>query len=129
MVGGPTNTIAAGCGTGGSLSFPGPFAGGDRFTAVLSGADSNATNSLIAIGIQGARNQFSCSSCSILLGIASFGVPVSGGQAQWSATIPCDASLAGLDLDFQYVVFTAGSSPCAILPGLSTSNILRAQIQ
>ena len=130
VVGGPKNTIVAGCGTGGSLSIPGPFSFGENVMLALSGADPNATNALFVLGIPGARMQFPCGTCRILLGPFIFGVAVSGGQAQWSARIPCDAALLNLDGDFQYVVLTPGTSPCpAILPGLSTSNILRATIQ
>jgi len=129
VVGGPKTSIANGCGGGGSLSIPEPFAFGERVTPTLSGADKTAVVALAMLGTSAARTQFPCGSCSILLGPISFPLAVSAGKAQWSVGIPCNAAFKDLELDFQYIVYTPGTSPCPTLPNFSASDIVRAKVQ
>lgn len=129
VVGGPKTTIVSGCGKGGSLSVPEPVAFAETITPTLSGADSTTTVSLAMVGIPTSRVTFPCGPCTYLLGVINFPVPVSGGNAQWSLPIPCDAAFNNLELDLQYVVLTLGTSPCSTLPNLSASNLLRVTIR
>lgn len=129
VVGGPTATLAPGCGPGGTLSFATPVAFGESITPVLSGADSRAVISLGMIGLPGSRAQFPCGACRFVLGSISFPVPVQAGSARYFVPIPCDAALNNLELDFQYSVITFGTSPCPAVLDLSASNILRGTIR
>jgi hypothetical protein len=57
------------------------------------------------------------------------GLPLSAGGTQLTSTIPCDMRLLNYDLDVQVIVLGTTSSPCAIVPALSASNILRARVR
>ena len=129
VLGGPKTTIQPACGGGGLAAVPGPFSFGEDALVTLSGVTPKSTFGLFVVGALGARTQFPCGTCNILIGPFVFGVTVTGGEAQWSTPIPCSPVLNNLDLDFQFVVATPGTNPCVNLAGLSASNILRATVQ
>jgi len=129
VTGGPVQTIANGCGGGGTFSIDGAFAFGENPTYRLSGADNNSPIAVFFAGFLGARQQIPCGTCTYLLGPIAIGLPISGGAAQLRWSIPCDLRLLDFDLDAQMIVLRTTTSPCAVLPGLSASNVLRARVR
>jgi len=129
VVGGPVQTIANSCGGGGTLSISGAFSFGEKVTFQLRGADTAATSGIFVAGVPSSRPQFPCATCQFLLGPIMVGLPLSAGGTQLTSTIPCDMRLLDYDLDVQVIVLGTTSSPCAIVLGLSASNILRARVR
>lgn len=127
--GGPISSFATGCGAGGTLRFGSPVAFGENITPVLSGADNRSVIALAMIGIPSSRTQIPCGSCRFLLGPFNFPVPVRNGSARYVVPIPCDPVFNNLELDFQYSALTVGTSPCASIVNLSTSNLIRGTIR
>lgn len=74
---------------------------------------------------------FGCGSCQTLnpFGLAfELGIPVVGGTASYDGPVPCNTNLLGLQLDFQWLVFNTGVTPCGLVSGLSLTDVLRITV-
>ncbi|MBK8101624.1 MAG: hypothetical protein IPK26_31465 [Planctomycetes bacterium] len=118
--------IAPGCGNGGTAGTTGSgfVFGNQSFAMTVNGADPNA---ILFCSIAFPTTPIVCGPCSFLPGSIDF-VPNAGGSATRPFPVPCDGVFVDALLQFQWLGFNGGSSPCGAAPGLSASAILQLQL-
>lgn len=124
--GGAITDLGGGCGPGGLATTPGPFAlGNTTFAFELYGAQSLSIP-FVFVGVPGPWIQ--CGVCAIVNPILYFFAPNTAGTAVTTWSTPTDAALVGLQIEFQFLTFNVNYVGCPILPGMATSNIVRATL-
>ncbi len=124
--GGAVVDLGGGCGPGGVASTPGPFAlGNTAFAFELHGAQSLAIP-FVVVGVPAPHAQ--CGVCAIVQPILLFFAPNTAGTATTTWATPTEASWLGLQIEFQFVTFNVNYVGCPALPGMATSNIVRATL-
>lgn len=124
--GGAIVDLGGGCGPGGLATTPGPFAlGNTTFAFELYGAQSLAIP-FVFVGVPGPWIQ--CGVCAIVNPILFFFAPNTAGTAVTTWPVSGDASWLGLQIEFQFVTFNVNYVGCPALPGVATSNIVRATL-
>lgn len=109
-----------GCGAPVTLQVQGSFAlGNSSFGLRVGSSDPSAALGLVSFGLGGAALQ--CQGCSFVQPVSSTFLPVVGGQATYSMSVPCNVGLLGLPLDVQGAVIGSASNFCPLMPQLSTS--------
>ncbi len=66
--------------------------------------------------------------CAIVNPILYFFAPNTAGTAVTTWSTPTDAALVGFEIEFQFLTFNVNYVGCPILPGMATSNIVRATL-
>jgi len=124
--GGAIVDLGGGCGPGGLATTPGPFAlGNPAFAFELWGAQSLAIP-FVFVGVPAPLLQ--CGVCSLVNPILFFFAPNTAGTAVTTWATPTDGALVGLQIEFQFVTFNVNYVGCPALPGMATSNIVRATL-
>ncbi|GAB4155841.1 MAG: hypothetical protein Fur0037_24210 [Planctomycetota bacterium] len=122
--GGTISDIGGGCGPAGLNALSGPFAlGNDEFRVELYGADALAIP-FLSIGLPGPPQ--SCGVCTLLNPMSFRFAPNTAGTSQQDLPLPGAASLLGLTVEFQWVVFGVPYVGCPLAPGMAASNRIRA---
>lgn len=124
--GGAIVDLGGGCGPAGLASAAGPFAlGNPTFTFELHGAQTLAIP-FVVVGVPQPLAQ--CGVCAIVNPILFFFAPNTAGTAVATWATPTDPSWLGLQIEFQFVVFNVAYVGCPALPGVATSNVIRATL-
>ena len=69
-----------------------------------------------------------CGACTLTNPLSFQFKPNVAGGADSAFPIPCNPTLAGITLEFQWVSFLTSQNPCPGAPGLSASNRLQVTI-
>lgn len=119
--------IAPGCGNGGTGGATGSgfVFGNQSFAFTLNGADPNA---LVLSGIGLATPTIGCGPCQFLSKGWFESVANVSGTARRPFALPCDGSLLDAVIQVQWLSINTGTSPCALVPSLATSQILQFQL-
>jgi hypothetical protein len=116
--------LGGGCGSGGLGGFDGEAAVGNRdFVFDLAGGDPSGLH-FCGIGLPGPG--IACGGC-VFTAATSYTFAGSGGTATHPFPIPCTATLAGFQLETQWVSL-ATTNPCAVIAGIAASNRLLTTI-
>ncbi|MEM7201360.1 MAG: hypothetical protein AAF628_13910 [Planctomycetota bacterium] len=126
--GGPVTDLGGACGPGGVAGTNGPAAiGNPNFAFTLTGADPTASIAVVVLAAPGPR--LPCGPCQVTLPIAQAprltGPP---GSASLPLALPCDLTLLGGQIQFQWWAVFSSASPCQLLPTASLSNSVVATI-
>ena len=122
-----TTNLGGGCGGGGTaVANSRPAIGNGTFAVQLQNPGSDAV--LALFNWNAAQPRLACGACQWLpFGATSLFV-VGGSSVTASLPLPCDASLAGVQIDTQWTVVKPGAAPCALVPDFTLSNVLRLNL-
>lgn len=117
-----------GCGNAGTVAVLNPPAGilGNLDNEIQLNATSPSASFAFLWGAVANQPRFQCGLCRALDPAVlqlNIGTQVIGGRADVPVPIPCQPGLAGVSVEFQFVVFTTGTTPCGLVPGASLSDI------
>jgi hypothetical protein len=123
-----TTDLGGGCGGGGtSVANSRPAIGNGTFAVQLQNPGTDAV--LALFNWNAAQPLLGCGACQWLpFGGTSLFV-VGGSTVTAPLPLPCDASLAGVQIDTQWTVLKPGVVPCALVPDFTLSNVLRLRLQ
>ncbi|MBK8098377.1 MAG: hypothetical protein IPK26_14805 [Planctomycetes bacterium] len=125
--GGAYQTIANGCSGGGQLSLDFALALGRRTNISLQQADPSVILGYLLVGIPN-QSPMTCLPCTMITNALTAGVSVTAGTAGYALFVPGSVSYAGMNLDMQFAVISPQIQSCAQVPGVATSNVVRANI-
>jgi hypothetical protein len=123
MLGTPPVTLSAGCGNGGTAGTNGPFSPGNTgFRMTLTGGSTLAPVALLLLGL--GDPPFGCG-CPLTVSVATEAIVPSLGSASYLFPVPCDAAFLGFQMEFQWLLFGAGTTPCPLLQDVAASSRVR----
>lgn len=124
--GGTIVDLGGGCGPGGLAVCTGPAALGNAAMPLeLYGAQPLAVP-FVLLGMPNAR--ITCGVCDFVDPTTAWFVPNTAGTATTTFEIPGDPGLVGFAFDIQFATLNVLYVGCPALPGVATSNIVRATI-
>lgn len=116
--------LSTGCAGGGSTTTNSPFALGNAgMTFQLTGADPSAPFALLSLS-DGSLPAVTCG-CDLTQPLVLDAALSIGGNAEIPFVVPCNATLLGFGLEYQWLLFGASSSPCPFVPGLVGGDRMR----
>lgn len=120
MVGAAAVTLSASCSGGGTASTNGPFSPGNaNFQFTLTGGDALAPFALLSLA-DGSTVPIPCG-CTFTNPIAIYAMLNGAGSASYLFPVPCNPTLVGFTLEFQWLLWGAAASPCPLVPNLIAS--------
>jgi hypothetical protein len=123
MLGTPPVTLSAGCGNGGTAGTNGPFSPGNAgFRMTLAGGSLLAPVALLLLGV--GDPPLVCG-CPLTVSVATEAVLPNLGSASFAFPVPCDAAFLGFQMEFQWLLFGAGTTPCPLLQDVAASSRVR----
>ncbi len=122
--GGPITNRGGGCGVAGTFTTSGPWAlGAPDFRFQLQGSGGSLAILNVALGANPAT--IPCGTCVLMpADVQLASAPITSGSARFETSVFCDPALLGSELSAQWLVMTAGSSPCPLVAGIAVSDRL-----